>query len=77
MTDKKSDAGDKPKQTVITKGEWHTQELVAHLLGDDDHSDDLPAKTTRTPGKVVVVNPFNIPEPGPIIDAEPKSKPKT
>jgi len=50
MTDKKSDAGDEPKQTVITKEEWHTQELVAHLLGDDNHSDGLSAKTTRTPG---------------------------
>jgi hypothetical protein len=77
MIAKKSDADEKPEQTVITQQEYEAQQFAAHLLGQDGDGDPLPTKTTRTPGKVKVLNAFNIAEPGPIIDEEVKAKSDT
>jgi hypothetical protein len=69
MAHKKSDADENPEQTVITKEEWDARELAACLLSDDEDTVPLPTETNRPPGKITVLNPFNIPDPGPVIDA--------
>ena len=63
----------KPEQTLITNEEWQARQLAAHLLGDDADTEPVPAKTNRTPGKVTVLDPFNI-SSTPTIDADPKPK---
>jgi hypothetical protein len=55
------DADQKPEQIVLTNEAWQARQLAAHLLGDDADTELVPAKTDRTPGKVTVLNPFNIP----------------
>jgi hypothetical protein len=76
MPDKKPDAGQKRQQTVITKEQWEAQQLAAHLLGEDgDDPAHLPTAPNSEPSKMTTLNPFNIPC-GPIIDAQPKPKPR-
>ena len=64
----------KPEQTVIAKEEWRARQLAAHLTGGD--TDSGPKPVSKPPGKVTVLNPFNLRGvSGPIIDGE--AKPKT
>lgn len=67
---------DKPKPTVITKAEWHTEQFAAHLIGDDCGSVPAPALVPKQrPGKATILNPFHVRGvSGPIIDGEPKPK---
>jgi hypothetical protein len=67
----------KPEQTVITKEEWQTRQLAAHLTSDDSDIVHEPSIVSpRPPHKVTVLNPFKLrASSGPIIEGE--AKPET